>query len=57
MTCIVAARQGDKIYMAGDRGASENNLIMSLTSPKVWKYGEYLFGYCGSMDGDRMKYN
>jgi 20S proteasome alpha/beta subunit len=57
MTCIVAARQADKIYMAGDRGASESNLIMSLTSPKVWKYGEYIFGYCGSMDGDRMKYN
>lgn len=57
MTCIVVARQEDRMYMAGDRGASEDNIILSLTSPKVWKTGEYLFGYCGSMDGDRMKYN
>jgi ATP-dependent protease HslVU (ClpYQ) peptidase subunit len=57
MTCIVVARQEDKMFMAGDRGASENNMILSLTSPKVWKHGEYLFGYCGSMDGDRMKHN
>lgn len=57
MTCIAVIRTEDKIYMAGDRGASDEDSILTLSSPKVWKSGEYLFGYCGTMDGDRMKYN
>jgi ATP-dependent protease HslVU (ClpYQ) peptidase subunit len=57
MTCIAVVRQDDKIFMAGERAASTDDVIMTLTSPKVWKTGEYLFGYCGAMDGDRMRYN
>jgi ATP-dependent protease HslVU (ClpYQ) peptidase subunit len=57
MTCIVALRHEDKIYLAGDRGASDDGVILSLNSPKVWKTGPYLIGYAGSMDGERMKHN
>jgi 20S proteasome alpha/beta subunit len=39
MTCIVALRHEDKVYMAGDRGASDDGVILSLESPKVWKVG------------------
>ena len=57
MTCIVALRHEDKVYMAGDRGASDDGVILSLESPKVWKVGPYLIGYAGSMDGDRIRHN
>jgi hypothetical protein len=43
--------------MAGDRGASDDGIILSLETPKVWKSGPYLIGYSGSMDGERIKHN
>jgi ATP-dependent protease HslVU (ClpYQ) peptidase subunit len=59
MTCIAVVRDelNNKIYMAGDRGASDSSTILSLTAPKVWKLGPYLLGYAGSMDGERLRYN
>ncbi len=59
MTCIAVVRDPatNKIYMAGDRGASDDGTILSLTSPKVWKLGPYLIGYAGAMDGERIRYN
>lgn len=59
MTCIAVVKDSvnGKIYMAGDRGASDNSTILSLTAPKVWKLGPYLIGYAGSMDGERLRYN
>ena len=57
MTCIAVVRHENKIYMAGDRGASDDGTILSLTAPKVWKIGPYLIGYAGSMDGERLRYN
>jgi ATP-dependent protease HslVU (ClpYQ) peptidase subunit len=57
MTCIVALRHEDKVYMAGDRGASDDGVILSLESPKVWRVGPYLIGYAGSMDGERIRHN
>lgn len=57
MTCIAVVRGEDKIYMAGDRGASDDDTILTLTSPKVWKLGPYLIGYAGTMDGERIRYN
>lgn len=59
MTCIAVVRDelNNKIYMAGDRGASDDGTILSLTAPKVWKLGPYLIGYAGSMDGERLRYN
>jgi ATP-dependent protease HslVU (ClpYQ) peptidase subunit len=57
MTCIAVVRQDDKVYMAGDRGASDDGTILALDAPKVWKIGPYLIGYAGSMDGERIRYN
>ena len=57
MTCIAVLRQEDNIWMAGDRGASDEDTILPLTAPKVFKIGPYLIGYAGSMDGERIRYN
>jgi ATP-dependent protease HslVU (ClpYQ) peptidase subunit len=57
MTCIAVVRHEDKVYMAGDRGASDDGTILALEAPKVWKIGPYLIGYAGSMDGERIRYN
>ena len=57
MTCIVAVRKEDKIYMSGERGVSDDDIILQSSSPKVWQTGPYLFGYAGSMDGDRIRHN
>lgn len=59
MTCIAIVRDeiNNKIFMAGDRGASDDGTILALSSPKVWKLGPYLIGYAGSMDGERIRYN
>lgn len=57
MTIIVAVSNEKGYYMAGDRGASEDNLILPLASPKVWKAGPYLFGYYGNLDGEKIMYN
>jgi ATP-dependent protease HslVU (ClpYQ) peptidase subunit len=57
MTCIAVVRHENKIYMAGDRGASDDDIILNLTTPKIWKIGPYLIGYAGSLDGERMRYN
>jgi hypothetical protein len=59
MTCIAVVRDeiNNKIYMAGERGASDDGTILALSSPKVWKLGPYLIGYAGSMDGERIRYN
>lgn len=57
MTCIVALKHEGKVYMAGDRGASDDNIILALEAPKVWKIGPYLIGYAGGLDGERIRYN
>lgn len=57
MTCIVAVVNDKGSYIAGDRGASDNNIILPLAHPKVWRTGPYLFGYYGSMDGEKVMYN
>jgi ATP-dependent protease HslVU (ClpYQ) peptidase subunit len=58
MTCIAVVRDNinNKIWMAGDRGVSDDNSISVCSSPKIWKKEGYLFGYAGSMDGDRIKH-
>ena len=57
MTCIAVVRQEGKVFMAGDRGASDDDTILTLSSPKVWKLGPYLIGYAGTLDGERVRYN
>lgn len=57
MTCIAALKHDGKVYMAGDRGASDDNIILALQAPKVWKIGPYVIGYAGCLDGERIRYN
>jgi hypothetical protein len=35
LTCIAVVRQENKIYMAGDRGASDENSMLTLKAPMV----------------------
>ena len=57
MTCIAVLKTENTIWMAGDRGASDEDTILPLTAPKVFKIGQYLIGYAGSMDGERIRHN
>lgn len=57
MTCIVAVQQDGIIYMAGDRAASNESIIGTLSTPKVFKKGDFLVGFCGSMAGKRLMYH
>jgi 20S proteasome alpha/beta subunit len=57
LTCIAVLKSEDNIWMAGDRGASDDDSIMPLTAPKVFKIGPYLLGYAGTMDGERVRHN
>lgn len=53
MTCIAAIIDSNgKAYIAGDRGASEGDVILPLEHPKVWRSGDYLLGYYGTMHGE-----
>lgn len=57
MTVIAAVVNENGSFIAGDRGASDDNIILPLAHPKVWQLGNYLFGYYGSMDGEKVMYN
>ena len=57
MTVIAAIVNENGAYIAGDRGASDDNVIFPLAHAKVWQTGPYLFGYYGSMDGEKVMYN
>lgn len=41
--------------MAGDRGASDKDIILPLSNPKVWKNNGYLMGYYGTMHGELLQ--
>jgi ATP-dependent protease HslVU (ClpYQ) peptidase subunit len=49
MTCIVGISDNGKVYIGGDRGASDGSSIVSLSTPKVYIRDEWIFGYAGSM--------
>lgn len=58
MTCIVAISDGSKVYMAGDRGHSDSQTIVSSTRPKIFDVGSYLIGYAGNSGvGQAVVYN
>lgn len=48
MTCIVAIAQDDEVYMGGDRGYSDSDVIVSSQSPKIFDKGNYLLGFAGN---------
>lgn len=48
MTCIVAIAHNDTVYMAGDRGHSDHDIIVPSVSPKIFDKGNYLLGFAGN---------
>ena len=58
MTCIVAISHDDTVYMAGDRGHSDNDIIVPSLAPKIFNKTFYLFGYAGNTGlGQLVAYN
>lgn len=54
MTCIVGIADGKNVYIGADRGASDNESIVSLAQPKVFVNGDWLIGYSGSMGNGQL---
>ena len=49
MTCIVAIKEGNKIYMAADSAASDGNFSQrTRIDPKIYTVGGYMFGFTSS---------
>jgi hypothetical protein len=48
MTCIVAIADGENVYMCADRGISDDDIITSMSVPKIALNGPYLIGYSDS---------
>lgn len=57
MTCIAAIIKDGKCYMAGERAIVDESQQMKSDVPKIWKSGEYLFGYCGTLEGQIIQNN
>ena len=57
MTCIAGIIKDGKVYIAGERGASEGNYIVAVDRPKIWKNGPYLFGFAGTFDAQIIQHN
>lgn len=48
MTCIVGIRHGDSVHLASDRGLSDDDVIISMTSSKIKQNDKYIIGYADS---------
>jgi ATP-dependent protease HslVU (ClpYQ) peptidase subunit len=48
MTCIAAVVEGDRIFMGGDSAAIEGTALTVRADQKVFRNGEFLFGFSGS---------
>lgn len=48
MTCIVAIKHDNEIWIGGDSAAFRDDERTSRADEKVFKHGEFLFGYSGS---------
>lgn len=49
MTCIVGIADGNMVYMAGDRGVSDGDSILSMSRPKIATRGNWVYGYAGNL--------
>jgi len=71
MTAIVGIKDETRVCLYADRGASDNDTIVSMTTPKIWEVSDNIIcGYAGSgglgqmiqymkwptFDGDAMEY-
>lgn len=57
MTCIAGVVSDNRVYIAGERGVSDDSYIVILDRPKVWKVGGYIFGYAGTFEGQHIQNN
>lgn len=57
MTCIVGLKANGKVYVAGERGASDADSIMHLSRPKIHKIGPYVIGFAGTLEGQKLQYS
>ena len=48
MTVIAGIASEGVVYLSGDRGASDGDSILSMTTPKICKVGDFVIGYAGS---------
>ena len=48
MTVIAGIAHQGNVYLSGDRGASDGDSILSMTTPKICKVGDFIIGYAGS---------
>jgi ATP-dependent protease HslVU (ClpYQ) peptidase subunit len=55
MTVIAALVQGNTVVIGGDRAASDNASRFTMSRPKIWSSGEYLMGYCGTLEGEHLQ--
>lgn len=49
MTCIVGITTPNKIYLGGDRGVSDCDVVISTCRPKIYKINKWVFGYAGAI--------
>lgn len=51
MTCIVAIKENGKLYFGADSYLSESDsdIAYPMKSPKVFRNGDFIFAYCGSV--------
>ena len=71
MTAIVGIKDKTRVCLYSDRGASDNDSIVAMTTPKIWEVSENIIcGYAGSgglgqmiqymkwptLEGDAMEY-
>jgi 20S proteasome alpha/beta subunit len=48
MTCIVALEDQGTIYMGADSAAIDGDMVSLRVTPKIFKIGKFLIGYCNS---------
>lgn len=55
MTVVVALRQNNSLYVAADRLISGDNIKTTMSRPKIWSRPGYLFGFCGTLEGEHVQ--
>ena len=48
MTCIVALEDQGTVYMGADSAAIDGDMVSIRVTPKIFKIGKFLIGYCNS---------
>jgi len=57
MTCIVGIKTTNGLYIGGDSAISSGNIVQIIADPKIWKTGQFIIGFAGSLRvGQIMKY-